>query len=305
MKPVIFIAGPTASGKSAWAIKIAKKFGGEIINADALQVYKNLQILSARPALSEMQDVPHHLFGHVSGETRYSTGQWLRDVQPVILDCLARDKYPILTGGTGLYFKALLNGLAQIPEVSSDVFEDINNRLKQFGVKRLREEADQVDPIAAQRVLGDDPQRLTRIVSVYTQTGKALSEWQANTRPIVTRQFCLCAVLLPERTALYDRINSRFGNMVDKGGLTEAEAVFSKNYDASLPVMKAIGVQQLHGYFNGKVSLDDAIELAKRDTRRFAKRQYTWFRGQARDWTQITMPEQRKQFESLINAASF
>ena len=128
MKPVIFIAGPTASGKSAWAIKIAKKFGGEIINADALQVYKNLQILSARPALSEMQDVPHHLFGHVSGETRYSTGQWLRDVQPVILDCLARDKYPILTGGTGLYFKALLNGLAQIPEVSSDVFEDINNR---------------------------------------------------------------------------------------------------------------------------------------------------------------------------------
>lgn len=305
MKPVIFIAGPTASGKSAWAIKIAKKFDGEIINADALQVYKDLQILSARPTLSEMQDVPHHLFGHVSGETRYSTGQWLRDVQPIILDCLARDKYPILTGGTGLYFKALLNGLAQIPEISSEVFDDINNRLKQFGVKRLREEAEQVDPIAAQRILGDDPQRLTRIVSVYTQTGRALSDWQANTRPIIPRQFCHCAVLLPERADLYARINSRFGNMVNNGGLAEAQTVFSKNYDASLPVMKAIGVQQLQSYFYGKVSLDDAIELAKRDTRRFAKRQFTWFRGQASDWAQITMPEQKKKFEVLINSASF
>ena len=209
MKPIIFIAGPTASGKSAWAINIAKTCGGEIINADAMQVYGDLQILSARPDISEMARVPHHLFGHIAGNVRYSSGQWLREVQPVILDCLARDVVPILTGGTGLYYKALLDGLAEIPAISDDVFGDVRKMLEENGIEQLRAEAQRLDPKATAKVLGHDPQRLSRIVGVHRETGHTLTAWQSKTRPIIPRQFCECAVLMPDRPLLYERINKR------------------------------------------------------------------------------------------------
>jgi len=288
MKPIVFIAGPTASGKSAWAIDLAKTFNGEIINADAMQVYKDLQILSARPTMFEMKGIPHHLFGHVSGGIRYSTGQWLREVQPIILDCLAREIVPILTGGTGLYFKTLLQGLAEIPAISEEIFETVKNTLSSKGIKYLRDEAQRIDPLAAQRVLGDDPQRLSRILCVYQQTGRTLTQWQSQTRPIIPKQFCECAVLMPDRATLYERINARFADMINNGGLEEARAVYSKGYDTSLPVMKAIGLQQLGGYFSGKMNLEESIERASRDTRRFAKRQFTWFRGQSDNWHKVT-----------------
>ena len=301
MKPIVFIAGPTASGKSAWALELAKTFNGEIINADAMQVYEDLQILSARPTISEMQGVPHHLFGHIAGNIRYSTGQWLREVQPVILDCLAREVVPILVGGTGLYFKALLEGLAKVPAISQDVFESVETILENEGIASLREEALRIDPRATQRILGDDPQRLSRIVSVYRDTGRPLSVWQSETRPIIPKQFCQCAVLIPDRSALYERINARFENMITSGGLNEAKSVFAKNYDNSLPIMKAIGVRQLQGYFAGDTNLDDSIALASRDTRRFAKRQLTWFRGQARNWQNVTNNSDKVVFEGKLS----
>jgi len=304
MKPIICIAGPTASGKSSWALQIAKSVGGEIINADALQVYADLQILSARPRPDEMAGIPHHLFGHAAGTTRYSTGEWLRDVQPVILDCLARDVVPILTGGTGLYFKALIEGIAKIPSISEGAMSQAQMILDDRGIEALREEAEAVDPIAAARVLGNDPQRLLRIVSVHMETGRALTSWQTETRPIIPKSFCVRAVLLPERQNLYDRINARFEAMVVNGGLSEAKAVYAKNYDKSLPMMKAIGLQQFFPYLNGEISLSESIDIAKRDTRRFAKRQYTWFRGQAKDWMHIKDYAQKTQFEADI-AANF
>ena len=300
MKPIICIAGPTASGKSAWALKIAKSVGGEIINADALQVYADLQILSARPTQEEMGDIPHHLFGHVAGEVRYSTGQWLRDVQPIILDCLARDVAPILTGGTGLYFKALTEGIANIPQVSDEAMSKAQSVLDLGGIDALRQCAEKIDPVASARVLGNDPQRLLRIVSVHNETGKALSEWQANTRPIIPRLFCRQAVLLPERQGLYDRINQRFDSMVQNGGLDEAKRVFLQDYDPTLPMMKAIGLQQFFPYLRGEADLQDCVELAKRDTRRFAKRQFTWFRGQAPYWTPIADNVQKSDFEANL-----
>ena len=301
MKPIVFIAGPTASGKSAWAIELAKTFNGEIINADAMQVYEDLHILSARPTISEMQGVPHHLFGHIPGNIRYSTGQWLREVQPLILDCLAREVVPILVGGTGLYFKALLEGLAKVPAISQDVFENVKTILENEGIASLREEALRIDLRATQRILGDDPQRLSRIVSVYRETGRPLSEWQSETRPIIPKQFCQCAVLIPDRSVLYERINARFENMITSGGVNEAKSVFAKNYDNSLPIMKAIGVRQLKGYFTGDANLDDSIALASRDTRRFAKRQLTWFRGQARNWQEITNNSDKVRFEGKLS----
>ena len=280
MKPVICIAGPTASGKSAFALDVARAMDGEIFNADALQVYSDLQILSARPTRDEMGDIPHHLFGHVSGAVRYSTGQWLREIEPRILDSLARGKTPVLVGGTGLYFRALLQGMADIPAVPPETSMASQAMLDEQGIAALRREAERLDPRAAARVLGDDPQRLLRIVDVATGTGRPLSDWQAETHPVVPLRFARYCVLMPPRDKLYAKIDARYDAMLRGGGLEEARAIFAKDFDETLPVMKAIGLRQLRSYFNGLTSLDEAVETAKRESRRFAKRQTTWFRNQ-------------------------
>jgi len=193
MKPVILIAGPTASGKSSLAIKLAKRADGEVINADALQVYRDLRVISARPLAEDMQGVPHHLFGHVDGAHRYSTGQWLRAARDVILEVLARGKLPIVVGGTGLYFKALTQGLAEVPPADT---ASATSYLNSHGIGALRELAEGLDPAAASRVLGDDPQRLIRIVSVAQETNKPLSAWQANTKPAIPKGYWRSCVLL-------------------------------------------------------------------------------------------------------------
>ena len=283
-QPVLCIAGPTASGKSAVAVKLAKLVDGEVINADALQVYRDLKIISARPERSEMQGVPHHLFGHVDGARRYSVGAWRDDAVPVILDVLARGKVPIITGGTGLYFKALTQGLADIPDIAPDVRAGVLRELEEKGVEYLRREADAEDPVAASRILGDDPARLTRLVEVKRGTGKALSEWQAQTYPIIPKGYWRGAVLLPERAPLYDRINARFDMMAENGGFDEVKALMRRELPKALPVMKAIGAPQIMSILSGEISNEEGIEAAKRETRRFAKRQYTWFRGQAKNW---------------------
>ena len=301
MKPVICIAGPTASGKSAYAVQIARALDGEIINADALQVYSDLQILSARPTDEEMGDLPHHLFGHVSGKVRYSTGQWLREVEPLIIDILARNKMPVLVGGTGLYFRALLHGMADIPAVPEQVSKKTSERLARDGIARLRAEAERLDPVAASRVLGDDPQRLQRIVNVAIGTGQPLSKWQAETHPVVPSRFARYYVLTPPRDLLYARINARYDEMLRAGGMDEAKTVFAANYDESLPVMKAIGLRQLQRFFDEEGSLDDAVEDAKRESRRFAKRQMTWFRNQPPKGVMIQTQDEKDAFlESLI-----
>lgn len=300
MKPIICIAGPTASGKSAWAIQIAKSFGGEIINTDALQVYSELNIISARPSRFEMLSVPHHLFGHVDSNFRYSVGNWISEVESLIVDTLARGKSPILTGGTGLYFKSLIEGIAKIPSIPSDVILETNKFQEQNGVEGLRNLAEKLDPKAASRVLGKDPHRLMRIINVYKVTNKPISFWHENTKPVVPRIFCHCAVLLPERQKLYDAINNRFDLMMKKGLLNEAERIFTKNIDPSLPIMKAIGLREFFPYFSGDISLDEAVDLAKRNSRRFAKRQFTWFRGQLKNWNEIKTEVQMKNFEETI-----
>ena len=296
MKPVICIAGPTASGKSAYAVEVAQALDGEIINADALQVYSDLQILSARPTTEEMADLPHHLFGHVSGNIRYSTGEWLRDVEPLIFDVLARGKAPVLVGGTGLYVRALLQGLADIPPISEQVANDTAERLARKGIESLRVEAETLDPAVTSRVLGNDPQRLQRIVNVAIATGRPLSLWQAETKPFVPSRFARFCVLTPPREKLYARINARYDEMLRAGGMDEAKAIFAKGYDESLPVMKAIGLRQLRSYFQGKGPLDEVIEDAKRESRRFAKRQMTWFRNQPPKGVMIETQEQRANF---------
>ena len=283
MNQVALIAGPTASGKSALAIDLAKALGGEVINADALQVYSDLRVLSARPSAAEEASVPHHLFGTIDSSIRYSVGAWLRDVVPIILDVLARGRLPIVTGGTGLYFKALTEGLAQVPAVNEAGKAQAAEILSQ-GINKLRDKAQSLDPVATARVLGDDPQRLLRIVEVALGTGKPLSVWRAQTRPVIPRGYWQGLVLLPDRAALYERINARFDGMARSGGFDEARAMAARGLDPMLPAMKAIGLRELMAIETGEISEAEGLETAKRETRRFAKRQYTWFRGQAPDW---------------------
>jgi len=305
MKPVICIAGPTASGKSAYAVRVAKALDGEIINADALQVYKDLQILSARPTADEIGSLPHHLFGHISGDVRYSTGAWLREVEPLILKCLGRRKTPIIVGGTGLYFRALLQGIAHIPAVPEHIAHETSERLARDGIESLRAEAEGLDPIATARILGNDPQRLERIVNVARGTGQPLSTWQIETHPVVPSRFARFCVLTPPREWLYARINARYETMLGAGGLDEAKAVFAKGYDESLPVMKAIGLRQLKRFIDGTGSLDEAVEDAKRESRRFAKRQMTWFRNQPPAGTHLQTSEERAAFLDTLKGLQF
>ncbi len=290
--PVICIAGPTASGKSDYAVRVAKAVDGEIVNADALQVYADLKILSARPRADEMDGVPHHLFGHISGGTAYSTGEWVRDVVPVLSAIAGRGRVPVIVGGTGLYFQALLQGLADIPPVPDHIEGEVSG----IDINDLREEAQAVDPIATARILGDDPQRLGRVVGVWRATGRALSDWQADTRPVLRAERIFRAVILPDRKALYARIDARFDRMIQAGALDEARTVVASVGRNRSPMLKAIGLSHLLSYLDGGCDLETAIQTAKRDSRRLAKRQMTWFRNRCRDWSVLATDEDKDEF---------
>ena len=297
MKPVVCIAGPTASGKSAWAIELAKAVDGEIINADSMQVYKELHIITARPGPEETTDIPHHLFGHVSASEQYTTARWLSEATDMILDCLSRSKTPVLVGGTGLYFKALTEGLAAIPQPDASVVREI----EKISTTELRLIAEDIDPIATARVLGDDRRRLERIVTVARGTSKTLSAWQASTKPEIPSEFWLGAVILPEREELYGRINKRFDQMIKNGGLDEVKRLKKMGLNMNLTATKAIGVPPFIEFLDGKISYEEALSRAKRDTRRYAKRQFTWFRGQARDWFCVKNSNGKEAFRQKIS----
>ena len=303
MPPILAIAGPTASGKSGFALQIAHAIDGEIINADAVQIYEPLQILSARPTQMQMQNIPHHLYGFLSGEKRYSAGAWLRAVTPIILQILARGKVPIITGGTGLYFKALTEGLADIPPISPEVEQRVTAVLHEYGPSHLRDLCQSCDPIATSRVIGDNPHRLMRILAVFWQTGQALSHLQKVTRPIIPPRFITCCVLMPERDVLYQRINMRYTAMIEQGAIDEAKALLAQGFPPSLPVMKAIGLPPLLRYLNAEITRDEALAQGQQDTRRFAKRQMTWFRNQTRDWPKLHNSAERVQFIEMISDA--
>ena len=294
LRPVVCIAGPTASGKSGLAVELAEAVDGEVVNADALQVYGDIAVLSARPDTHDMQSVPHHLFGHVDGRTPYSVGDWLREAVPVTLDILARHRVPIVVGGTGLYFKALLQGLADIPPVPDALEAELNA----MSVNDLRAEADVRDPQAASRVLGADPQRLARIVGVARATGRTLTDWRADTRPVIPARYVRRVVLLPDRAGLYARIDSRFDAMMQSGALEEAKAVNARDYPDRASLPKAIGLSHLLSHLRGQCDLAKAVDLAKRDSRRLAKRQSTWFRNQCADWPVVQTPQERAEWLS-------
>jgi tRNA dimethylallyltransferase len=281
-KSALLIAGPTASGKSALALKLVRERDGVIINADSMQVYRELRILSARPTRQEEAEAPHRLYGHVSGLDAYSTGRWLTDAVFEIEACWASGKLPIVVGGTGLYFMALLGGLAEVPPTP----DAIREKWRSFSGD-LHAELRRRDAISAQRLNPADRQRITRALEVLDATGKPLHVWQRNSKdsaPLGGAEVERLFIDVP-REVLYARAEARLDAMMSAGALQEVRDL--PEMSPSQPMMKAIGVPELRVYLSGQGSLDDAVRDAKTATRNYIKRQLTWWRNSAQDWKLI------------------
>jgi tRNA dimethylallyltransferase len=282
----VLIAGPTASGKSAAAFALADRLGGRIINADSMQVYRELPVLTARPSAADMADIPHRLYGIVSGREAYSVGRWVADAIAEIKDARTAGQVPILVGGSGLYFMALLQGLSPIPDIPEDVRQHWRGRAARACPSELHSALVVRDPIMAKRLMPTDTQRLVRALEVVEATGISLAEWQETAgAPVLRTEELLKLVVAPEREAIYSAINARFDSMLRHGALAEVEALISCGLDPGLPVMRALGVPELAAHLAGEVALEDASETAKTMTRRYAKRQMTWARRFMGEWT--------------------
>ncbi len=299
-RPIVLIAGPTASGKSALALRLAREAGGEIVNADALQLYADLAILSARPSPAEITQAPHHLFGVADAAEGWSVGRWLREALPILDDIAARGRLPIVVGGTGLYFRALTIGLAEMPAVPDAVREAAIALLEAEGEAAFRARLAGRDPAAAARIAPGDRQRLIRALAVAQSTGRALTDWQADTRPALAPGQWTAVALEPPRAVLYRRCDQRFAAMVEAGALAEAQALMGRGLDAALPAMKAVGLRELAAAAASELDLPAAVALAQQETRRYAKRQLTWLRNQTPDWPRIDAAEPEGQWGQFL-----
>ncbi len=276
--------GPTASGKSALALALAARLGGEIINADSMQVYADLRVLTARPSPAEEAQAPHHLYGGVDAATRFSTGAWLRAAHAKLAEIAERGATPIVVGGTGLYFRALTHGLVDIPEPPPKLREALEADLAAEGPEIQHAHLTALDPLAAAAISPRDGQRILRALAVRLTTGVSIVDWWRGTRPILPAGGWLGVALHPPRPALYDAIDRRFEQMVAAGALEEAERLLARGLDPGLPAMKAHGMPWLAAHLRGEMMLEEAAAFSARDTRRYAKRQFTWIAHQAEDW---------------------
>jgi len=292
---IILIAGPTAAGKSALALDLARKNRGTIINADAMQIYAGLPVLSAQPPAEERQEIPHELYGVLDPAEASSAGKWLGLATAAIERTVAAGRIPILVGGTGLYFRALLGGLADIPPIPDTVRAETQAMYDALGEEKFRATLATIDPASAARLARNDRQRLIRAYEVAAHTGKALGEWHEKGRleaggwklavklspasglqPLASEPH----LILPPREELYAACDARFRQMIGRGAVEEVRAFLQRNLAPTLPAMKTIGVREIGAYLQGESTLDDAIAKAQQATRNYAKRQMTWFRNQ-------------------------
>ena len=285
---IILIAGPTASGKSAIAIALAKAINGVVINADSMQVYADLRVLTARPSLAEEQLVPHALFGHVDGAVNYSTGLWLADVEHALLAAQVAGQVAILCGGTGLYFKTLTQGLSAIPAVPPEIRARVRAEAQGHRAGALHARLAACDPETAAGLRPSDPQRILRALEVYAATGRPLVSFQGQrATPRIGPHESLRYFINPEKSALHSRIAARFAAMLQDGALAEARALMARRLDPALPVMRAHGAPHLMAYARGEISLEAATERACVDTRQYTRRQFTFGRNQLSEFVKV------------------
>jgi tRNA dimethylallyltransferase len=291
----ILIAGPTASGKSALALSLAETLGGAVINADSMQVYGDLRVITARPTPAEETRAPHRLYGHIDGAENYSVGRWCVDAGAALAQAQRAGQLPILVGGTGLYFKALTRGLAAVPPIPADIRARVRERLTTEGVAALHAELTRLDPAGGERLMAGDRARVTRALEVVLATGRSLTDWHRDgLPPSIDAADAIKIFLHVERAELYRRIDARFDTMLASGALDEVKALATRHLDPALPAMKAHGVPWLLRHLTGEITLAEAAEGGKRDTRRYTKRQGTWFRHQLPDWAWVAPAQAEK-----------
>jgi tRNA dimethylallyltransferase len=292
LPPVLVIAGPTASGKTALALQLAEAFDGTVINADSRQIYRDLRILTARPDATAEKRAPHRLYGFLDAAERGSVAIW----RPLALDEIAvaarAGRLPILVGGTGLYIRALEQGLAPVPEIPEEIRHETMDLHRCLGGVAFRERLAKLDPAGAQRLFPGDRQRLVRAYEVVRATGIPLAVWQRRLHPSSPCRF-VTILLMPPREKLYAACDVRFVRMIEADALGEAAALGCRGLDPDLPAMKAVGLRELLGYLRGEMPLEAAIVAAQRATRQYAKRQTTWFRHQTAP--DLTLTEQFSQ----------
>jgi len=285
----VLIAGPTASGKSRLALDLARRHGGVVVNADSMQVYGELRVLTARPSPADENAAPHRLYGHVPAANRYSVGAWLGDVTAALARAREEGQLPILVGGTGLYFKALGEGLAEIPPVPSEVRRKVREMAEGEPTSDLHRRLAEIDAEDASEIRPSDRARILRALDVFTATGRSLAAWRARpVSPILDMSTVERLVLDPDRALLYARIEDRAETMIAEGVIGEVGALLGLGLSSDLPVMKAIGVRQFADHLAGRLSVEEAVAGIKTETRRYAKRQMTWFRNQMGDWRRLT-----------------
>jgi tRNA dimethylallyltransferase len=290
----VLIAGPTASGKSALALALADATGGVIINADSMQVYRDLRVLTARPTPDEEGRTPHRLYGHVDAAVNFSAGAWVADAGKALAEARAQNRMPVFVGGSGLYFKALTHGLSAVPPIPPDMREDVRARLARDGVEALHATLMQRDPASAVRLKPRDRIRIARALEVVEATGRSLTDWHREGLPPLLPPGHFTGVFLsPERDELYARIDVRFDAMLKAGALDEVAALASRKLDPLLPAMKAHGVPALIRHLKGELPLEEATMIGRADTRHYAKRQFTWFRHQLPEFEWVK-PEQAR-----------
>ncbi|MCI5054326.1 MAG: tRNA (adenosine(37)-N6)-dimethylallyltransferase MiaA [Pelagibacteraceae bacterium] len=285
MKKVILLAGPTASGKSELAIYVAKKINGEIINADSMQVFKEIKILSARP--EDYKNIKHHLYGFVSVKKNFSTGEWIKHTEKKINEIFKKKKIPIIVGGTGLYFKSLIEGIAQIPNISKAKRDKIIKLFNQIGAGEFYKKLIKLDPKCKNKIVKNDKQRMIRFYEVKFYTKKSIFDWQKNTKNNLKDINFKKIFLNFPREVLLVKIEKRFKKMVDQGATKEAKKFKKLGVSKTLTSNNILGLKEIMSYLEGKMTLKDAVERSIIRTRQYIKRQMTWFRGQMKDWNEF------------------
>ena len=295
-KKLLLLAGPTASGKSDLAIKLAKKLNGEIINADSMQVFKEFSILSSRPTLIQTKKVKHHLYGFISVKKHFSAGDWLKQAKKKIDGCIKRKKIPIVVGGTGLYFNTIIKGMSKIPEIDLKTRNTVRNLYKKLGNKKFYNQLLELDPKIKGRILPTDTQRLQRAYEVKLKTNKSLFEWFANTKSEF-KDFEIRKIFIDTpREVLLKKISLRTQQMFNNRCINEVKKFNGMNIKKSLSANKLIGVQEINDFLKKSISFEQCKELINIKTRQYAKRQNTWARGHMKNWNKLYS----KNFSNLL-----